>query len=218
MKNWLKLHFISPSWINIILLRKAFILNEEQLKKLGDCSYQTVLISKALCYLNVDHENHFLMNAPEVSEQQLSKHDRQDGDRAIECTTEINDSRARIEEDRADLFTPYWMYLQNSACHRSLSIIATPIPLCHRTKFPQARVRCEQNRQLFLGSVFQSPSSLSHSLVELLSMWSSGQVSQRFFVNRTKPHDFIQCFFLSFSSFRDTQVISSIALSRVWIL
>lgn len=46
-------------------------------------------------YLNVDHENHFLMNAPEVSEQQLSKHDRQDGDRAIECMTEINDSRVR---------------------------------------------------------------------------------------------------------------------------
>lgn len=85
--------------------------------------------------LNVAHENHFLMNAPEVSEQQLSKHDRQDGDRAIECTTEINDSGARVEEDRADLFTPYWIYLQNSACHRSLSIIATPIPLFRLRNF-----------------------------------------------------------------------------------
>lgn len=92
------------------------------------------------CPLNVNHENHFLMNAPEVSEQQLSKHDREDGDRAIECTTEINDSRARIDRDRADLFTPYWMYLENGARHRSLSIIATPIPLFHRTKFLRARV------------------------------------------------------------------------------
>jgi len=142
------------------------------------CLHQTVFVSRTLCYPNVDHENHFLMNAPEVSEQQLSKHDRQDGVRAIECTTEINDSRARIEEDRADLFTPYWIYLQNSACHRSLSIIATPIPLFHRTKFPQARVRCGQNRQLFRGSVFQSL-SLSSSLVELLSIWSSVQ-NQRF--------------------------------------
>lgn len=76
----------------------------------------------------MSNENHSLMNAPEVSEQQLSKHDRQDGDRAIGRTTEINDSGARVDEDRADLFTPYWMYLENGARYRSLSIIVDTHP------------------------------------------------------------------------------------------
>jgi len=35
----------------------------------------------AILYVGT-YEHHFLMNAPEVSEQQLSKHNRQDGDRA----------------------------------------------------------------------------------------------------------------------------------------
>lgn len=104
-----------------------------------------------LCYLNIDDENHFLMNAPEVSEQQLSKHDRQDSDRAIECTTEINDSKARVDKDRTDLFTPYWMYLGNGARHRSLSIIAISIPLFHRTKFLRLFVARVHNG-LFRGS------------------------------------------------------------------
>lgn len=67
------------------------------------------------------------MNA-EVSEQQLSKHDRQDSNRAIECTTEMKDSRIRVDKDRVDLFTPYWMYLENGARHQRLSIIAVSIP------------------------------------------------------------------------------------------
>lgn len=96
------------------------------------------------------NENHFLMNAPEVSEQQLSKHGRQDGDRAIERTTEINDSGARVDEDRADLFTPYWMYLENGARHRSLSIIATLVPLFYRTKF--RRTHSRTTRVCFCGT------------------------------------------------------------------
>lgn len=42
----------------------------------------------------------------------------------------------RVNEDRADYVTPYWMYLENGARHWSLSIIiATPISLFQRTKF-----------------------------------------------------------------------------------
>lgn len=157
-------------------------------------------MSRVWYYLNVEHENHFLMNAPEVSEQQLSKHDRQDGDHAIECTTEINDSRARVEKDGADLFTPYWIYLQNSACHRNLSIIATAIPLFRRMKFPQARVCCGQNRQLFWGSTFFSPSIAPFCrIIGDVVLWSS---KPTFFprINHNSTSPFNVFFFFNLSS------------------
>lgn len=141
------------------------------------------------------------MNAPEVSEQQLSKHDRQDGDRAIECTTEIND-RARVDKDRTDLFTPYWMYLGNGARHRSLSIIATSIPLFHRTKFLHSFVARVHNG-LFRGSyvTFFDLPPLSFLCRVVVDMIDYSQVNQHFSTDRSGPHNcFIQCFLFFFFS------------------
>lgn len=54
----------------------------------------------------------------------------------------MNDNRARVDEDRADLFTPYWMYLENGARHRSLSIIAT-----HSSLYSAVGNSCEAHRK-----------------------------------------------------------------------
>ena len=68
-------------------------------------------------------ENHFLMNVPEVSEQQLSKHDWQD-DRGIQRATEID---VETERDGTALFTPYWVRTLKTVhgTSRCVSIIAT---------------------------------------------------------------------------------------------